>query len=83
MAREQGIKAGCLKLITIWPFPTQEIRSISKRARVIVVPELNLGQMLGEVERSVDKGCDVLALDRVDGGLITPEEILGRLEEGV
>ena len=47
------------------------------------MPELNLGQMLGEVERSVVKGCNVLPLDRVDGGLITPEEILGRLEEGI
>ena len=81
MAREKGIKAGLLKLLTIWPFPGEEIRCISERANVILVPELNMGQLLGEVERSVLGNSKVIGLNRVDGALITPEQIFARLEE--
>ncbi|NQU16319.1 MAG: 2-oxoacid:acceptor oxidoreductase subunit alpha [Desulfobacteraceae bacterium] len=81
MAREKGIKAGLLKLLTIWPFPREEIRRISERANVVLIPELNMGQLVGEVERSVLGSCNVIALNRVDGALITPEQIFARLEE--
>ena len=81
MAREKGIKAGLLKLLMIWPFPGEEIRRISERANVVLIPELNMGQLLGEVERSVLGNSKVIGLNRVDGALITPEQILARLEE--
>ena len=81
LARERGIKAGLLKLLTIWPFPREEIKCISERANVILVPELNMGQLLGDVERSVLGNCKVIGLNRVDGALITPEQIFARLEE--
>ncbi len=82
-AREKGIRAGLLKLLTIWPFPGEEIRRVSERADVVLIPELNMGQLLGEVERSVVGSCDVFGLNRADGALITPEQILARVEEVV
>lgn len=81
MARNEGIRAGMLKLLTIWPFPKEEIRRLSEGTKVMLVPELNAGQIKGEVERSVMGGCSVAGLNRVDGGLITPEQILAQLKE--
>src|SRR5512133_520495 len=51
LARQQGIRAGKFRLITAWPFPSDHIRDIARRVKAIVVPELNLGQMVLEVER--------------------------------
>jgi 2-oxoglutarate ferredoxin oxidoreductase subunit alpha len=81
MARKKGIRAGLLKLMTLWPFPGEEIRKISKKARTLMVPELNMGQIVGEVERWARGNSRVVGINRVDGALLTPEEILARLEE--
>lgn len=82
MARKKGIRAGLLKLLTLWPFPEEEIRRISEKARKIFVAELNLGQILTEVERWARGRCPVIGINRVDGALLTPEQIFERLEEG-
>ncbi|HSR12455.1 MAG TPA: 2-oxoacid:acceptor oxidoreductase subunit alpha [Thermodesulfobacteriota bacterium] len=81
-ARRKGIRAGVLKLLTLWPFPDAEVRALAGKARRILVPELNLGQILGEVERCACGGARVKGINRVDGALLTPEEILARIEEG-
>jgi 2-oxoglutarate/2-oxoacid ferredoxin oxidoreductase subunit alpha len=81
MARKKGIRAGLLKLMTLWPFPGEEIRKISEKARTLMVPELNMGQIVGEVERWAHGNSRVVGINRVDGALLTPEEILARLEE--
>jgi 2-oxoglutarate ferredoxin oxidoreductase subunit alpha len=82
MARKKGLRVGLLKLLTLWPFPGEEVRKIAGRARKIFVPELNLGQMLGEVERFACGKSEVIGINRVDGALLTPEGILARIEEG-
>ncbi len=82
MARKKGIRAGLLKLKTLWPFAEEEVRKISAQARLIMVPELNLGQILGEVERAACGNAKVAGINRVDGALLTPEEIFARVEEG-
>ena len=82
MARKKGIRAGLLKLMTLWPFPGEEVKKISEKVRTIMVPELNLGQIVGEVERRACGNSKVVGINRVDGALLTPEEILARLEEG-
>ncbi len=82
MARKKGIRAGLLKLLTLWPFPEEEIRRISEKARKIFVAELNLGQILREAERCARKQCPVIGINRVDGALLTPEQIFERLEKG-
>lgn len=80
-ARKKGIRAGLLKLMTLWPFAAEEVRRVSETARVMLVPEMNLGQIVGEVERAARGKCRVLGISRVDGGLITPEQIFARIEE--
>lgn len=80
-AREAGIKAGLLKLITIWPFPYPQVRQLAKQAKSFIVPELNLGQLAGEVERCLGGENVLHQLNRVDGGLITPDQVLAAIEE--
>jgi len=75
LARERGIPAGLLQLQTIWPFPAALVASLGQRVRRIIVPEMNLGQLAGEVERSVRGRAEVVPLASVAGRLFTPEEI--------
>jgi 2-oxoglutarate ferredoxin oxidoreductase subunit alpha len=78
-ARERGIKAGLLQLITLWPFPRQILEPLLRQVRVVLVPELNLGQISREVKRVNQGQTRIEKLNRIDGSLITPDEILGRL----
>ncbi|GAW91931.1 2-oxoacid:acceptor oxidoreductase subunit alpha [Calderihabitans maritimus] len=80
-AREAGLAAGILRLATLWPFPEQKVREVASRAKTILVPELNMGQIKLEVERVVKNSAKVVGLSRVDGELITPLEILKCLKE--
>lgn len=74
-ARKKGAKVGILKLITIWPFPSELVIEKTKNAKTIIVPELNMGQLVGEIERYVGRDR-VVSVTRVDGELFEPEEIL-------
>jgi 2-oxoglutarate ferredoxin oxidoreductase subunit alpha len=76
LARDFGKKVGLLKLITIWPFPTEQIKRRLKGVRKIVVPEMNLGQVVLEVERAICGKADVIPINRVNTELISPDEIV-------
>ncbi len=76
-ARDRGVKAGLLRLKTVWPFPEHSIRNI--KAKRILVPEMNRGQIALEVERSARAGVQTVPITRVDGEVITPGEILEKL----
>ena len=78
-AREKGIKAGLLQLVTLWPFPRQLLEPHLERVRAVLAPELNMGQMSREVKRVNQGRTRVETLNRVDGSLITPGEIVARL----
>lgn len=79
--REKGIKAGMLKLNTIWPFMRTDVEKVLRRAKVVIVPEMNMGQISREVKR-VNKGeAKVFTINRVDGTIITPQEIMARIKE--
>ena len=78
-ARARGVKAGLLQLITLWPFPRQIIEPLLRRVRAVLVPELNMGQVSREVKRINQGMTRVETLNRIDGNLITPNEILVRL----
>jgi len=79
LAREMGLKAGLLKLITLFPFPRAALEQITATARILICPEMNWGQISREVKR-VNRGrCRVLTLNKFDGTLITPQEILKKL----
>lgn len=79
-AREKGIKAGIVRLVTVWPFPSEQIKEFSKQVKGIVVPEINLGQMVREVERASAGNAEVRLVPHPGGGLHKPEQILDRLE---
>ena len=82
LLREQGIRAGMLQLVTVWPLPEKEIREVLSKVKTVVVPEMNLGQIAGEIRKLNDYGCKVIQANRVDGILITPKEIIAALQEG-
>lgn len=80
MARGKGIKVGHFRPVTLWPFPDKELESIASRVKSILVPELNCGQMVLEVERIVGRGR-VIRHNLVNGELFKPAEILSKIEE--
>jgi len=78
-ARERGIKAGLVQLISLWPFPRQAVEPILRQVRAVLVPELNMGQMSREIKRVNQGQTRIETLNRIDGSLIGPNEILTRL----
>ena len=72
---------GKFRLITVWPFPEQKIAEIAGRVRGLVVPELNLGQMVREVERAAAGRCRVSSVPHAGGGVHRPEDILRAIVE--
>lgn len=80
-ARERGIPAGLLRLVTLWPFPDAAIAEVARSAPVLLVAELNRGQVVREVSRAAAGLADVIGHSRADGLPITPGELLTRLED--
>ncbi len=80
-ARKEGKKVGWVKLITIWPFADEYLLNLSKNVKKIIIPELNLGQIKREVERATCGNAEIIGLQRVDGDIIRPEEILAKIRE--
>jgi len=78
-ARDLGKKVGLFQLVTLWPFPRGLLTPHLRRVRAVLVPELNRGQMSREVKRVNQGMARIATLNRIDGDLITPEEILARL----
>ena len=81
MGREHGMKLGLLQIISLWPFPRRAVSDALTGKRAAVVPELNMGQIRREVLRVNDGRTIVLGLSKIDGTMITPDEILKRLRE--
>ncbi len=81
LAREQGLKVGLLQLHTIWPFPDRIVKEQLKKCKAVLVPEMNLGQLIGEVEKLQQDSKPIVGVNRVDSELITPEEIIAKVEE--
>jgi 2-oxoglutarate ferredoxin oxidoreductase subunit alpha len=79
-AREKGIKAGLLRLVTIWPFPDEQVAKIAKQVKGIIVPEMNCGQIVREVERAA-KATPVIFLSKLGEEPHRPDEILSAIEE--
>ena len=81
LGRERGLKLGMLQLLSLWPFPRRLVEQALTGRRVALVPELNMGQVSREVKRVNDGRTQVLRHGKMDGSMITPEELLGRLRE--
>jgi len=79
MARERGIRAGLLRLITLWPFAEKQVRQLAARCNALVMAELNMGQLVREVERFVG-GTPVVPVLRPGGEIHEPADILAAIE---
>lgn len=80
-ARAQGIKAGMIRPVTVWPFPEAAIQKRLPQLTKIVVAEHNAGQMLHEVQRAVSGRVPVDFIGKINGSVILPEEILSNMTE--
>ncbi|MFQ6048120.1 MAG: 2-oxoacid:acceptor oxidoreductase subunit alpha [Phycisphaerae bacterium] len=73
--RQKGLRVGHLRLRTIWPFPQRRIRELAGQVAALLVPELNLGQIVLEVERAADGRCRVVSIAHAGGTVHQPEVI--------
>lgn len=80
-ARAKNIKVGYFRPVTLWPFPDREIEELAGKAGTLIVPELNFGQMVHEVERAVHGKAGIIQMSLVNGELFQPSEILSKIEE--
>jgi 2-oxoglutarate ferredoxin oxidoreductase subunit alpha len=84
LAREKGVKAGRLRLLTVWPFPEERIRTLAEKTKAFVVPELNLGQVALEVERvAASQGARTIPVTHAGGSVHRPEQIVDAIMEAV
>lgn len=81
MARDEGIRAGLLQLVTVWPFAEERIRELSSQARAFVVPEINYGQIVREVERCAGGDAMTILVPHMGGGVHSPAVILEAIRE--
>jgi len=81
MARERRIKAGLIQPLTVWPFPDVYLEHIMEQLDLIIVAELNQGQLVNEVTRVSCGKTRVRSLTRFDSELITPEQIFAKIRE--
>ena len=80
-ARARGLRAGLIKLETVWPFPEKLIREVAVRVRAFIMPEVNAGQMVLELERCAGGACPVQLLSHFGGSIIHPMSILDAIAE--
>ena len=83
LARQEGIKVGLFRPITLWPFPTKEIAELSKKVKGILVAEINAGQMVQDVRLAVNGAVPVEQFGRLGGIVPDPEEIVEALKEKI
>ena len=82
-ARGRGIKAGVLKLETVWPVPEKHLAELSKTVSKILTVEMNIGKYANEVERVCSRNCEMGRVLKNRGEIHTTEEILKAIEEAV
>ena len=81
MARAKGIKVGFMRLIVVWPFPETRIRELSEKVKAFVMPEINYGQMVLEIERCAAGKATTTLVPHMGGGVHDPADILKAIEE--
>ena len=79
-AREKGIKAGLVRPITLWPFPTQALNRAASHAKNFLVVEMSMGQMVDDVKLAIDCKVPVHFYGRTGGMIPTPAEVLEQIE---
>lgn len=81
LAEREGLPVEVLHLYTLFPLPVEIIQTVARRVEFMLVPELNLGQYAREVSRLAGRWTTVIGLNKIDGTLITPQEILSRVTQ--
>ena len=82
-ARNEGYRVGMFRVITVWPSPEKQLREIGEKAKRVIVVEHNYGQYVLEVERAIrNPNCKIDFLGKIDGTVITPDEVLNVIKEG-
>jgi len=82
-ARKEGMKVGHMRLITAWPFPEKRIRELAPKVKAFVVPEINLGQMVYEVERLASGKARVVHVPHAGGTVHNPKDIYAAIKDSV
>ncbi len=80
-ARAKGVKVGSARLVIAWPFPAKRMQELARTAKVFVVPEMNMGQMVQEVERAVAGVAKVVSVPHAGGSVHDVETILSAIME--
>lgn len=83
LAREEGIKVGLLRPITLWPFPTREVAALADKVKGMLTVELNAGQMVEDVRLAVNGKVPVEHYGRLGGIVPTPDGVLDALKEKI
>jgi len=81
LAREEGLRVGLIKLVTVWPFAEDRIRELAGQVEAFVVPELNMGQLVLEVERCAGGQARVIPVTHPGGKIHEPDDILDAIHE--
>jgi 2-oxoglutarate ferredoxin oxidoreductase subunit alpha len=81
-ARKEGIKVGYLRLITVWPFPEDFISTLAEKVGAFIVPEINMGQMIREVERCAAGKARVIGVNKPGGDILDPSDVLEAIRKG-
>ncbi len=79
--RSQGIKAGMLRPVTLFPFPTERLAELSGQVKSMMSLELNMGQMVNDVKLAVNGACPVGFYGRQGGNIFTPDEVAGEFKK--
>ena len=80
-ARQQGIKAGLFRPITLWPFPKKPLNALADKAKCFVSVELSMGQMVEDIELAMRCKKPVYLVNRAGGMISSPEQVLNKLTE--
>ncbi|MBN2573386.1 MAG: 2-oxoacid:acceptor oxidoreductase subunit alpha [Deltaproteobacteria bacterium] len=80
-ARARGLRVGHLRLRIVWPFPAARIRALCQHAKAFLVPELNMGQVVLEIERVVAGQAKVIGIPHAGGSVHEPDAILKKIIE--
>ncbi len=79
-AREQGLKAGLLRPVTLWPFPETALQTAAAHAKAFLVVEMSMGQMVDDVKLAINCRVPVRFFGRTGGIIPTPAEVLGEIQ---
>ena len=79
-ARKQGIKAGLLRPITLWPFPTEAVKKAAEHCKAFVSVELSMGQMIEDIKRASECKRPVVLCNRAGGMIPSPEQVLASIK---